>query len=475
MIKEFKKYLFSFHFERNCFKRIISMSKKKERVMYFYLQDLFLLVFFCWPFLIVRSENSYSHNNSTSKFDKSYLHRKRYVSIRSFQFSSEFKRAANDTATEQGVAESSEEYDYSSQPDFVQTTFQPTSSNFKMCQDSNSLLNITDFGDFSLIPCNESNFEDFDSFILLENPHLLDEKFSINDYDTSTSEDLNPADMLPGGCIFVDTFNVEYRTVVCQGLNMTKVPVFSSIRSIETLIFNHTGIQVLDRNSIESLPRVTNLVFMNGMLMRVSYGELLKYQYGLKNLTLINNSIYCLSFSSFYNGDENMESLEMLDLQHNSISNLPDSPVNEEPVLPKLQTLKMGNNPMRVISGDFFYPLRFSPVKKLYLREASLYDFGEPDFQKGASPLIYLQQLELLDLSRNPKLTNDQLEQFVSALQNDSIKELFLDDNSLLEVKNTLEVLSMKGSSFYCLDSSAFPHMKKLNELDLQFSRISEV
>lgn len=297
------------------------MSKKKERVMYFYLQNLFLLVFFCWPFLIVRSENSYSHNNSSSLFDKSYLHRKHMLASDS-PILSEFKRIANETTTEQGVAESSEEYDYSSQPDYVQTTFQPTSSNLKMCQDSNSLLNITDFGEFSIISCNESNFDDFESFILLENPHLLDETFSINDYDTSTSEDLNPADMLPGGCSFEDTFNVAYRTVLCQGLNMTKVPVFSSVRNIDTLIFNHTGIQVLDRNSIESLPRVTNLVFMNGILMRVSYGDLLKYQYQLKNLTLINNSIYCLSFSSFYNGDENMESLEVLDLEHNSISNL---------------------------------------------------------------------------------------------------------------------------------------------------------
>lgn len=158
---------------------------------------------------------------------------------------------------------------------------------------------------------------DYEEDINVFSDELYDDQ-SLKNTNNSSSKGL---DLLPKNCSFWG--DTEYKKeVVCAGRKMISAPIFRNLRHLDTLIFNSTGIQVLDVKSIEGLPFVKNLIFTNGVLMRVAFKELLTHQHDMINLSLVSNSILSITFSNFYVEPPRKDVLRILDLRNNLITNL---------------------------------------------------------------------------------------------------------------------------------------------------------
>ncbi|XP_076057908.1 uncharacterized protein LOC143035159 [Oratosquilla oratoria] len=291
----------------------------------------------------------------------------------------------------------------------------------------------------------------------------------------STSQHLAP---LPEGCEYLD--RMAPQRIMCRGANITDVPSFAySVRNAAVLTFDHTGIQRLGPQDTEDLPRVSSLSFTHGKLF-----SLLPYtftsSYKLQELSLAHNAIREWFLGIFV--EDPSSNIRILNLQDNRIS-FPPEPVHvSSPVLPHLETLILSENPLCVLPGDLFRPLKNSPVTSLFLKSCRLNSFSNSSINgTDKSPLAYLPKLRRLDLSINSGLNSEELTRLLSPLR--ELTDLYLGNNNyhsvpfgvLERVGGSLKTLDLHGSVFTCLDNSSFPAMAQLTHLNLMYCRIKVV
>jgi Leucine-rich repeat (LRR) protein len=133
---------------------------------------------------------------------------------------------------------------------------------------------------------------------------------------------------------------------------------------------------------------------------------------------------------------------------------------------------------------------KFPNLKKLRLREG----LGQIQNQKGFNTLPLLQELilkgnrfdrNILDLEYGSSLrmlnVNDCFLRQVT-FQNDSLEELYLDENGLNSIDahtfstlNNLRILSLKSNKINSIDAEAFKHQVNLVELDLSLNEIVSI
>ncbi|XP_045123796.1 toll-like receptor 13 [Portunus trituberculatus] len=279
---------------------------------------------------------------------------------------------------------------------------------------------------------------------------------------------------LPDGCH--DVGRVGHKTLRCTGAHMTQVPDLSLERNVDSLVFVETGIQVV--SDVHHLPRsVRDLTFSRGPL--VTFNGLRFYQIsGLDSLTLEHNTLSTWSFvTAFYSPDAPKNAtIRTLRLQHNLITYPPEPMGSNESVLPLLETLVMSNNPMSNLPGNLFLPLWASNLTTLLLRDCSLSQFY-------GSPLEPVSGIQVLDLSNNPGLSNEELHELFEPLSQGRLRELYLANNNyvtvpteaLRVVSGGLEKLDLHGAAFQCLDNTSFPLLPRLKELNLMYCRIAAI
>lgn len=279
---------------------------------------------------------------------------------------------------------------------------------------------------------------------------------------------------LPDGCTAVG--RVGHTTLRCTGANMTQIPDLSQARNVESLVFQETGIQVV--NDVSHLPRsVRDLTFTQGPL--VTFNGLRFYQIsGLDSLSLDHNTLSSWSFvTAFYSPSAPRNaSIRVLHLHYNLI-HYPPNPIGaNESVLPLLEMLVMSHNPVCNLPGNLFMPLRASKLRGLFLRNCSISQFYD-------SPLEPVSAIETLDLSYNPGLSNEELHRLFEPLSEGHLKELYLANNNyvtvptdaLAIVSGGLEKLDLHGAALQCLDNTSFPLLPKLKELNLMYCRIAQI
>lgn len=279
---------------------------------------------------------------------------------------------------------------------------------------------------------------------------------------------------LPEGCH--DVGRVGYKTLRCEGAEMTQIPDLSLERNVDSLVFLNTGIQVV--SDVRHLPRsVRDLSFSQGPL--VTFNGLRFYQIsGLDSLTIERNTLNTWSFvTAFYSPDAPRNAtIRTLNLRDNLITYPPEPMGNNELVLPLLETLIMSNNPMRNLPGNLFLPLWASNLTTLMLRNCSLSQFY-------GSPLQPVSGIHVLDLSSNPGLSNEELHELFAPLNGGHLKELYLANNNyvtvpteaLRVVSSGLETLDLHGAAFQCLDNTSFPLLPRLKVLNLMYCRIHAI
>ncbi|XP_063885282.1 toll-like receptor 13 [Scylla paramamosain] len=279
---------------------------------------------------------------------------------------------------------------------------------------------------------------------------------------------------LPEGCH--DVGRVGHKTLRCTGTNLTQIPDLSLERNVDSLVFLETGIQVV--SDVRHLPRsVRDLTFSHGPL--VTFNGLRFYQIsGLDSLTLEHNTLSTWSFvTAFYSPDAPKNAtIRTLHLQNNLITYPPEPIGSNESVLPLLETLVMSNNPMCNLPGNLFLPLWASKLTTLLLRNCSLSQFY-------GSPLEPVSGIQVLDLSNNPGLSNEELYELFGPLSEGRLRELYLANNNyvivpteaLKVVSGGLEKLDLHGAAFQCLDNTSFPLLPRLKDLNLMYCRIAAI
>ncbi|CAG0901930.1 unnamed protein product [Darwinula stevensoni] len=152
------------------------------------------------------------------------------------------------------------------------------------------------------------------------------------------------------------------------------------------------------------------------------------------------------------------------------------SPCEELTVLPKLQVLSLNCNPVRILPGDIFVPLRLSPVAFLYLETCQLLYIDE-------GSLSPLQHLQILILKDNKELVMDNLAQATTNI--DSKYNISLDlsrtdlsevpTNVLAPIASTLLELLLAENAFTTVRNGSFPRLPVLERLDLSRCRIRTI
>nr|AUB13350.1 toll-receptor 9 [Penaeus monodon] len=286
------------------------------------------------------------------------------------------------------------------------------------------------------------------------------------------SEDVFLDSLLPDGCHYMER---QKKKVMCTGSNMTSIPEFDHARNIETLHFS--GTSIVQVTNLDPLPRsLKGLYFSNGML-KVFDGRNLNRVSGLEVLSLDANFINSWSFvTTFYSmgGFAEQNTIKLLDIQSNHITYPPQPVGDNETVLPFLETFVLNDNPLCYLPDTLFKPLRNSNVTRLYLKNCNINEFY-------GSPLSYLPNLEILDLTNNRAINETELRDLLMPLGR--LKELYLGNNNyptvptraLSLVNGTLQKLDLHSSTFTCLDNSSFPVMPILTHLNLMYCRINAI
>ncbi|XP_063613695.1 toll-like receptor 13 isoform X1 [Penaeus indicus] len=292
-------------------------------------------------------------------------------------------------------------------------------------------------------------------------------------------EDVLLDSLLPDGCHYMER---QKKKVMCTGTNMTSIPEFDHARNIETLHFS--GTSIVQVTNLDPLPRsLKGLYFSNGMLKAFD-GRNLNRVSGLEVLSLDANFINSWSFvTTFYSmgGFAEQNTIKLLDIQNNQITYplslhlaQPQPVGDNETVLPFLETFVLNDNPLCYLPDTLFKPLRNSNVTRLYLKNCNINEFY-------GSPLSYLPNLEILDLTNNRAINETELRDLLMPLGR--LKELYLGNNNyptvptraLSLVNGTLEKLDLHSSTFTCLDNSSFPVMPILTHLNLMYCRINAI
>lgn len=304
---------------------------------------------------------------------------------------------------------------------------------------------------------------------------------AFEEFSRSMEANLSPDDqpdeelldsLLPDGCHYTER---QKKKVMCTGANMTSIPEFEHARNIETLHFS--GTSIVQVTNLDPLPRsLKALYFSNGML-KVFDGRNLNRVSGLEVLHLDNNFITSWSLvTTFYSmgGFAEQNTIKTLNIRSNQITYPPQPVGDNETVLPYLETFVLSENPLCYLPDTLFKPLRNSNVTSLYLKNCNIDEFY-------GSPLSYLPNLEVLDLTGNRAINETELRDLLLPLGR--LKQLFLGNNNyqtvptkaLSLVNGTLENLDLHSSTFTCLDNSSFPIMPVLTHLDLKYCRINAI
>ncbi|XP_042888968.1 toll-like receptor 13 isoform X2 [Penaeus japonicus] len=285
------------------------------------------------------------------------------------------------------------------------------------------------------------------------------------------TDDLILGNLLPEGCHYME----RQKNVMCSGANMTSIPEFDHARNIETLHFS--GTSIMQVTNLDPLPRSLKALHFSHGKLKIFDGRNLNRVSGLESLSLDSNFISSWSFvSTFYSkgGFADKITIKLLDIRNNQITYPPQPHGDNETVLPYLETLVLNDNPLCYLPDTLFKPLRESNVTRLYLKNCNINEFY-------GSPLSYLPNLEVLDLTNNRAINDTELRDLLLPLRR--LKELSIASNNyqtvptraLSLVNGTLEKLDLHSSTFACLDNSSFPVMPILTRLDLKYCRISSI
>ncbi|CAL8082884.1 unnamed protein product [Orchesella dallaii] len=279
--------------------------------------------------------------------------------------------------------------------------------------------------------------------------------------DPGKSECEQPPPILPEGC----EYNESLRYMKCSDGDITAIPPLPPQLSI--LDLNKTTIQTVPKLAFRNVSIKTIRLYENSIEFIHPWAF-----HDVENLTslqIVGNQIEYLAFEIYVGLNEAL----MLDLQDNRISfeiyqNCPRRPVEDiMPVLPKLSSMILTRNPLKIIPEQMFAGLRHSPIRVLYLDNCNIQDIHPDAF-------VFLTRLATLNLSENPAL----MPTLAVALKNVSLtlERIYLAKNglqtfpvdALSRFANKLKVLDLSENYFESISKDVMSQYPNLEELYLE-------
>ncbi|CAG0881929.1 unnamed protein product [Darwinula stevensoni] len=278
---------------------------------------------------------------------------------------------------------------------------------------------------------------------------------------------------LPEGITIIHIMNSRLSRLEAEDLDST---------TVETVKFEENVIEELDEGAFRLLPKLTFLHLSKNVIQgNVTWCNFLN----LNNLTNLHMEDNQLGIDSFFtlleleNGTSGVQnSGDFCRCRVNTIINVssPHSPCEQLEILPNLKVLRLSGNPIKILPGDIFLPLRRSPLLNLFLENCQLRYIDKDTF----APLKSLQKLSL---KNNVYLKMEYLARTMATISSKSNLSLDLSLNELKEVpkdvltplKATLMQLYLSGSNLENISSFSFPHLPVLDVLDLSMSRIRTI
>ncbi|CAG0885305.1 unnamed protein product [Darwinula stevensoni] len=304
-------------------------------------------------------------------------------------------------------------------------------------------------------------------------PHLQEGNCHVKDRELLCRNVTHLPKPLPEG--------IRYIHVVDSNIDRLGEKHLESI-SVETVKFERNVIGELSDGAFRLLPGLVNLhLSENLILVNPTWCTFL----GLENLTKLHlegNQISMDSYFNFFKFDKGTTAgWKLGDLCQCQVTFEKDymsdfSPCEELTVLPKLNVLILSRNPIGILPGDIFLPLRLSPVSVLHLEKCQLLYVDEGTFAP-------LQRLQKLSLKNNIELGMKYLARATANINCHHNISLDLSLNDLKEVpsdvlvplNSTLTQLNLKGCNLETIHKGSFPQLPVLEILDLAMCRIREI
>lgn len=280
---------------------------------------------------------------------------------------------------------------------------------------------------------------------------------------------------------YIFTENTEVLTLQFESSEIPRIPpkFFEVYSKLQELSLANSSVMAIYQNHFEQADNLKVLNLADNFITQIK-NETFLFTPSLQYMWLDRNQIHLLHERSF----QNLKELTLLSLDSNLIEVLPTGVFDD---LEKLQILSMSYNRIEVISSDLF--LNNMKLYGIHLHHNKLKEVGFSTFTK-------LQQIQLLDISYNPTLSEITMEinchgevnfnhcglkvlnvygKFTNGVFTDNLLEEIYFENpkviELLELRNNslqdLQTLGGMMESLKYLDLSVNP-LKKLQKSNFQ-------